>query len=423
MTHPCGRAGSLFIHSLFDNHPSILTLPRYGVIYSLLPEIIIDLNLERQIDLFIKKCPGIFDSSKEYFGNITGVATGRFGINGDQDLFVDVNDFKQRLYDMASEELDQNRQISRRDFFLLIHLAYGLCVKNQDISQIKYVFYHPHSHGEWEILTSDFPDLYFMAMTRDPRQDWVSWKKIHALRMGRDASQIPPIILFLTAKSYSNNCHILDNLIGKLKPDHIRIIDLELFHVMNKTAMSHLCSWLGIDFDEVLMQSTFNGQPWFGNATNLVKASSFNPTMKRATWRDELSPVEIKIINSLLPGSISYLHYDIDVDQHYNGSFEVVHNGVRYESKLLLLFHCFLHIAGNPLLIFPGIETEHPIGERVGARVRNILGLGRATRYTVKLFRQLMGEKLNNMFNTLASNEKRLLGSKPSPQLFVDYYG
>jgi hypothetical protein len=422
LTNPYGRAGSLFIHSLFDSHPNILTLPRCGMLYSFLPEITISSDLERQIDLFIKKCPGIFDTSKEYFGNFSGLVTGKFGINGDEELFLDSVEFKEKFLSMAKEELSENEHISRKDFFTLIHIAYGLCIRSFDLSQSKYIFYHPHSDDEWNLLIADFPDLYFIAMTRDPRQEWTSWKKIHALRMGRDTSSIPPISLFLTEYYYSNSCYILINLVEKLKTDHIRVIDLESFHVMNKVAISHLCNWLGIEFNEILLNSTFNGRRWYGNATNLAKTSSFNPQIKRAAWLDELSELEIDIINRLVPGSIRYLNYEVNIDEYFNGSFEMVHNDVKYDSKLLLAIHCFLNVSGNPLLVFPGIESNYPMAKRVGRGIRNILKMGRTVPVSIKLYRKLKGESLNSLLNTMASNERHLLNRKIPPQLFIEYY-
>jgi len=259
-------------------------------------------------------------------------------------------------------------------------------------------------------------------MTRDARQDWASWKKIHSARMGRDASKIPPISLFLGAKYYADSCHSLSDFIGKLKAEHTRIIDLESFHVMNKAAMLHLCSWLEIDFDDVLMISTFNGQRWYGNAANLQKASSFNPTIKRDAWREELSDLEIDAINRLLPGTISYLHYEIDRRKYDKGAFDELPTEVKYDSALLLIIHCFLHLAGNPLVVFPGLDSNYSIRKRVVRRIRNIMKMGKTVPYSVNLSGQLKGDKLSSLLNRLALNEERLLHSRLPPELFIDYY-
>lgn len=422
LTHPYGRAGSLFIHSLFDSHPNIITLPRCGVLHSLLPKSVPEVELDSRIDAIIAKCPGIFDSSKDYFGNMSGIVTGRFGFDGEENIVISPAEFKKKFLQMAVAELDANKQISRRSFFVLIHIAYGQCVRALDISQCKFIFYHPHSNDEWNALIEDFPGLYFIAMTRDPRQDWVSWKKIHSLRMGRDTSNIPNISRFLSAKYYADSCHSLYQFIGKLKQNHVRFVDLEAFHVLNRIAMSHFCDWLGIEFDDILMNSTFNGHKWYGNAADLKKASTFNPSIKRGAWRDELTEEEVEAINKILPGTISYLRYEIDTDKYKNQPFETLHDSVKYDNSLLLIVHCFLQLAGNPLVVFPGIETQYPMSQRVERRVRNILKMSRTVPYSINLSGQLKGERLNNMLSTLAANESRLLQDRLPGDLFIDHY-
>ena len=422
VTHPYGRAGSLFVHSLFDSHPNIVTLPRCGELHSLLPARIAEADLGNQIDAFIARCPGIFDSSKEYFGNMSGIMTGRFGFDGEENIVVCPVSFRKRFLDLAIAELDQSKQLSRRSFFVLIHIAYAQCIRDLDTAQCKYIFYHPHSNDEWDALAEDFPALYFIAMTRDPRQDWQSWKKIHALRMRRNTSHIPPICLFLGAKYYADSCHSLHSIIGKLQPDHIRIVDLEVFHLMNRDAMTHFCQWLGLEFDEILMDSTFNGHKWYGNAADLRKTSTFNPAMKRNSWRADLTHAEIDAINKILPGTISYLHYDIDMQKYEDQPFEVLRNGVQYASALQLIAHCFLHLAGNPLVAFPGLDQEYTLADRVERRLRNIAKMNRTVRYAINLAGQLKGENLRKLLSDLAANEHKLIKEKLPAQLFLEYY-
>jgi len=422
LTHPYGRAGSLFVHSLFDSHPSILTLPRCGVLHSLLPAVVPAANLASQIDAIIAKCGGIFDSTKDYFGNMSGITVGRFGFDGEENIIVSIDEFRKRFLDMAMAELEEHKQLSRRTFFVLFHISYAQCIRDVNLTHCKYIFYHPHSNDEWNALLEDFPALHFIAMTRDPRQDWVSWKKIHALRMGRDTSRIPPICMFLSAKYYADSSHSLRDIIGKLQSDHIRIVDLEVFHVMNRNAMIHLANWLNIEFTEVLLDSTFNGHKWFGNAADLKKSSTFNPTMKRDAWKTELTNAEIEAINLILPGTISYLHYDIDLPKYENQSFDVLHSGVRYNSALQLIAHCFLNLAGNPLVAFPGIDLQYTRVKRVIRRIRNILKMSRTVRYSIHLSRQLKGPRLEKMLADLVSNEHKLLAEKLPDQYFLSYY-
>jgi len=342
-----GRAGSLLIQSLFDSHPNVLTLPYAGTMYSLIPGSISDLN--RQIDWFVKKFPIIFDTSRGgYFGDVKDLGAGNFGPDGDEDLRVNSAEFKEQLLGIVKEycTIDSNRQLSRKEFFMLVHMAYGLCVRPFNVNEIKYVFYHSHQYvyAEWQTMLEDFPDLYFVGMTRDPRQDWASWRKIYASRMQREASDVPPLFFCLQEYFYSKECYELSNLVERLKSDHIRIIDLEKLHIFNRKAMTDLCSWLNIEFNECLLQSTFNGLQWHGNATSGKRLSSLNPNMTRDAWRNELPDHDRQIICLLMPGSIRYFGYDKENTATGVESENIV-DYFKYSSDLLLLIHCILFIS------------------------------------------------------------------------------
>ena len=85
--HPVGRAGSIFLQSLFDNHSSVIGFPSFGSIFLKIKEVIN--NFDEEVDLFIKNNLSIFDSSKGYFGHVNFNVSGKFGKKGNQDIHVD----------------------------------------------------------------------------------------------------------------------------------------------------------------------------------------------------------------------------------------------------------------------------------------------------------------------------------------------
>jgi len=388
VTMAYGRAGSLLIQSLFVSHPNVLTLPYAGAMYALIPASIND--LDRQIDWFIKRFPTIFDTSRGgYFSDLELVAA-KFGPAGDEDLRVSSTDFKKQLLRIVNEyyTIDSNRRLSRKEFFIFVHMAYGLCVRSFNVTEIRYIFYHTHTyvHDEWQSMLEDFPELYFIGMTRDPRQDWASWRKIHALRMQRDVSDVPPICLFFSEYYYSKGSYELSNLVERLKDDHIRIIDLEKLHIFNIKAMTHLCSWLNIEFNECLLQSTFNGHQWHGNAANKKSASSLNPNMTRDAWRNELPNHDRQIICLLMPGSIKYFGYDKD-NPATGVENENIIGDLKYSSDLLLFSHRILYVSGgNPIRHFRKSWQSNKI-----SKIRIILSLGAAFYRGPRLFFVLRG--------------------------------
>jgi hypothetical protein len=411
-----GRAGSLLIQSLFDGHPNVVTLPHLGAMYSLLPASIGD--LDAQIDWFINKFPTIFDTTQGgYFCDSNEFVAAKFGPNGDEDLHVSSTEFKKQLVRLASERytMDPNPRLSRKEFFVLVHLAYGLCVRSFDVTEIRYIFYHTHSHEdeEWRLMLQDFPELYLIGMTRDPRQDWTSWKKIHAGRMQRDISGVPPICLFLSEYNFSKISYALSTIVDRLKPDHIRIMDLEKLHVLNKMAMTHLCAWLHIEFDESILQSTFNGLQWHGNAANGKRAPTFNPNMKQDAWRSELADHDRQIICSLLPGTIKYLGYEIE-NPTTDAKSESIVKELRYSSDFQLLVDCTLYLSGNPFRRFRKSWQSNEV-----SRIRAIRSLGGAIYRGARLFFELRGQSVDRKTAEIVTQQKELLQKELSPSLFV----
>jgi len=402
-----GRAGSLLIQSLFDSHPNVLTLPYAGAMLSLIPASIDDVS--RQIDWFIKRFPIIFDTSGGgYFGDVKDLGAGNFGSDGDEDLRVCSTLFKKTLLGIVNEycTIDSNRRLSRKEFFVLVHIAYGLCLRSFNVTEIRYICYHTHTHvhDEWQTMLEAFPELYFIGMTRDPRQDWLSWKTIYAWRVQRE---VPPIFLVLHEyNNYSKGCYELSKLVERLKDDHIRIIDLEKLHSSNIKAMTHLCSWLNIEFDECLLQSTFNGRLWHGNATNGKRTSSLNPNMTRDTWRKELPDHDRKLICSLVPGSIEYLGYDKE-----NPGTSIVIDDFKYSSDLRLFIHCILFrscLWGNPGRNF---WQSGKLIKKIGILRR----LGVIVFEGARLFFELRGDGLDRQIAEIVAQQKELLGKKLPP--------
>jgi hypothetical protein len=411
VTMAYGRAGSILIQSLFDGHPNVLTLPHLGPMYSLLPASIGD--LDPQIDWFINRFPTIFDTSRD----ANEFAAAKFGPNGDVGLRVSSTKFKEHLLALASDHytIDPNRPLSRKEFFVLVHFAYGLCVRSINITDVKYIFYHAHSyvHAEWQHMLEDFPQLYFIGMTRDPRQDWASWKKIHALRMQRDIGDVPPICLFLSEYHYSKSSYELSNLVERLKPDHIRIIDLEKLHVMNKNAMTHLCCWLNIEFNECLMQSTINGLEWHGNAANGKRAPAFNPNMVQDAWRRELADHDRQLICSLVPGSLKYLGYDKENPATGIESENII-GDLKYKSNSQLFIHCTLYLSGNPVERFRNSWRKKEV-----TKIRAIRSLAGDIYRGARLFLELRGDGVDRKTAEIVTQQKQLLQKHLPPSLFV----
>lgn len=347
IVHPHGRAGSVFLQSLFDGHPEVVTLPHFGPIYEVLPLTIED--VDGCLDEFVRRRPHLFDSSLGYFGQGTATVSGAFGPAADQHLVVSSDQFRGIFREILRRHCPEKaRPISRANFFRLVHLAYGETVRKVPLAGIKYILYHPHKYGEFEALAAEFPDLAYIAMTRDPRQDWESWRKVIAGRVHSKIDSLSFIFLLKTIAMYSSDVANLVRLCQQLGPGRFKIIDLDRLHLLNKSAMESLCLWLSLQYDTCLLQSTFNGQLWAGNAASRTRMSSFEPDRKSQVWRTELPPDEIQLISSVLSPSIAWLGYEKIVAARPGGMRSYFDSGVKFTVLVRFLAQSLREKAAAP---------------------------------------------------------------------------
>ena len=305
VVHPHGRAGSIFLQSLFDGHPEVTTLPHFGPLYRHVPDVFPDPL--PHLDGLIERSPHLFDSALGYFGKGTHTVAGAFGENFDQHLRVDAAAFRvsaERLF----EELGAGG-VSRPRFFLAVHLAYAECVRGSHAG-IRYVLYHPHTYAEMDALIAGFPSLRFIAMTRDPRQDWESWRRVVALRARAPLVDVSPVFMAKSTATYASDVGQLRATTERLGAGRVRIIDLAELHRRSDVAMRDLCVWLGIQYDACLTASTFNGEAWAGNSADRRVQSGFSPEMARERWRETLPAEQIDFVSSTLEGAIRWLRYE-----------------------------------------------------------------------------------------------------------------
>lgn len=302
-----GRAGSILLQSLFDGHPNVITLPSLCEIYAGLNETIPD--PEAGMERFIQKNPHVFDSARGYFGSVGQTVAGRFGPQGDCDLKVSIADFREHARQLIISHGYANKVLDRKAFFVLLHLAYSRSVSDGGPKDVKYILYNPHGLREFELLLRDFPQLHLLVMTRDPRQHWESTKKLLQLRYRSDASKLSSLHFFFDALSYTEHVYKFAKAAERLGPGNLKVIDLPKLHIMGKAAMLDLCTWLGLEFSDSLLNSTFNGLAWMGNAANRSISSSLNPQF-RENWQKTLSMDEIDFISSVNYHAIRLLHYE-----------------------------------------------------------------------------------------------------------------
>lgn len=308
---PHGRSGSLFMHSLLDGHNEVISFPTIGFSYHF-PSIIY--NIPAAVDGFIEKNPDIFDISLGYLGQEGGSVTTALGSAESDDLRVDILEF---MRNFKEDELIANFNIiTRRDFVIALHFAFAKTV-GIDVGGIKFLLIHSHNYdGSHEFILEDFPKMYFIAMVRDPREDWLSWDKVLKLR----AKNYSKIRINERNENIQRYAHFIENLFIfslKLRSNHLKIVDLNRLHLLNKEAMIRLAYWLGLTFQDSLLESTFLGRLWNGNSADRKPISGFSRVKIFHQWPKELDVVDSFVISMKLCNYIIALGYPTVINRIY----------------------------------------------------------------------------------------------------------
>lgn len=294
---PHGRAGSYLIQSLFDGHEEVTMFPGAHNHYHLgLERFATNEDIART---FVAEHLHFFDSSRSYFSSTE----------------AHPGDEVPELYNVNTEAfvrafvhlLDRTGPRTDKTAWLCAHLAFAQ-VRGHDTSRVRYLFIHQHILSADLIAAyfRDFPDLYYIAPTRDIREEWSSCQKLVRRRYGT-IRLFDQFLEFLKAASASRASMLTSH--GRCSGGHFKIIDLARLHLLQEDAMRQFASWLGISYDPALVESTIMGVPWLGNASDGKPIAGFDRDRARSKYREVLDPTEQELAEFFFDGVIEALGY------------------------------------------------------------------------------------------------------------------
>ncbi len=294
-----GHAGIDWVHSLLDSHSQILLMPAfsfYRTIYKLEKRNSINLKDKSELELS-KIFADIFCIDASY------QLKRRAFIKNDTDK---VN-FQNNLY----EYLINNEGEFYKKLFYGIHFAFCK-IHNIDVSKIKCIVAHEHvtwHFTKYELLFNAKHILVF----RNPKASIAgSFYKLRQLNKIEtvNAFQFDHVILdmistFKIFKQNKKNFFFLQN---------------EKMHEDLKGQTNKLCSWMGINFEESLLEQTFLGKEWKGESSYLAwdelekkpDEDYYLDKNVEKRWRKVLSKKEILLIETIFYDYMQELGYNFD---------------------------------------------------------------------------------------------------------------
>ncbi len=295
---PFGRGGVFFLQSLFDGHPQVLMYPGNFDFYNrvILREADWKSNWRRNLEEAFDVIP-----QAKHMNINTGLGEdGKGALNLDAKALL-----------RFTEEAMVGQPMDSRTLFLAAHYAIARFM-GKDLSAVTTLLLHDHHHpvsGETEeAIRADFPASQFLYTTKDPRSNYYSQRRVRKVLMASEGFEIK-YQHFMTVTCialYQHGLTMLNAFKGKAW-----IIRLEDVQAEKEIYLRALVAQLGIAFDPCLLQTTFGGMQWVGDAGSKKPEPGFRKSADPKLWSEGLSPVRVAALEILLKTEIEALGYPI----------------------------------------------------------------------------------------------------------------
>ena len=303
--HYVSRTGTLFLHSLLDNHPAILTIPGVISFKKIIERKII--NVEHAFSLFETDNPKFYDTSllSAFDNNNSGLW--QLGENKKEKIFTERKEFKFFFF----EYLNNKSLTLKKNIILGIYYAYakthGIKLTNKKI-----LLLHPHEKKICIRFKKIFPESKFLIPIRNPIKVYYSIITINKKKSRLiNENYYPAGQLIDLAKGldefYDNNFDML-------------IIKFEKLKDSLKEQMIKICKYINIQYEDTLLKSTFGGYKYWGNTFDNPRdrfENSKNSAYENSSERELffLSKINFKILKrfgyekELLKRKNNYINY------------------------------------------------------------------------------------------------------------------
>jgi hypothetical protein len=297
------RAGSDFFQSLLDGHPQILQLPGQFQFHEFWANALCRERLDDLIEEFvwhrlhIPKFKSRFQKEERW--NILG--------EDKCDSFeVSIPRFKEHL-----RAIMQGRALNSSTFFLSVHLAYGLAVGRQDMRKTKLLVCHLHEFYRLGPFQEDFPTFRVIYCTRDPRSTIVSTVE----NLMADHSRMNLHFFRYWLKWIFTEGEQVLPFTSALKA-----LPLEKLHTQCQEVLHEFCRDFDLDFDACLLESTWHGKRWWGDARSKKFLRGLNANRNDQRWEEKLHFVDVFLVEFLLRDRMkAYGHHLSVVPRFWHG--------------------------------------------------------------------------------------------------------
>ena len=301
---PLGFSGSNLMHSLLDSHEQILTLPTRLFKYPDKEKILTSKVVERFIELH-----------KEIFDNRFRQNLPLLERSNKNSELISLDTFKEKIKILLKNEW--NKVFKRKQFIEAIHLAYAQA-SGLSLADKEYILIHLHHYDGSHIKAlEDYPDLKVIVMIRDPRESWLSFKT----RNLKNEGSIHKIFNFVNLHTHiydlKNDFEKLIQFSNLIKLNQICLVDLNKLHALQEKGMIAISKFLEIRYNNSLLESSFLGIPWLGNAADGKSINGLSIAKSKFKWQENINQSELNVIYGLMKKEFIFLNYSI-INQNFS---------------------------------------------------------------------------------------------------------
>jgi hypothetical protein len=292
-----GRTGSDFLQSLIDSHPQIATFNGHFLVYSEFFLSAVTFSVDE---------PSISDVADEFIGRYIYKLVSRYDIQEAKDCLgcdskqsFDLNTFEFKYHLMG---LMDGIQINSRNFLLAVYGAYQLCL-GQNIEELLVIVHHPHLDHEFRLFLKDFPSARVVFTARDPRANFFSL--VDNFKSYNQANDNQAHI-YTCLKMVLQESEIADEF--NLQYTTTRLEDLPREDVIRELAL-----WLGVEYRESMLRSTWAGLDWHGDRVSKKKFSAVGWSKNRTQngWQHGLGWIEKYVFNYIMNARLRSYGYEV----------------------------------------------------------------------------------------------------------------
>jgi len=254
--HYINRTGTLFLHSLLDNHPQILTIPGVLNFNDILKNKIS--SSEKALELFENENPKFFDTSSFNIFDKNNSQLFYLGEEKKSKIITNKRVFKETFFEVLKEFGD----LSKGNIIKSVYLAYAIS-HNEKLDEKKILLLHPHEQKICLEFKKLFPSSKFLIPIRNPIKVYFSLIETRRTKCNiRD-------MLYYPRGSFKEFIEGLNN----FKKNNLNMYVIRLEDLGNKTedTMKKICEYINIEFNKSLLISTFGGYKYWGNTINLQR--------------------------------------------------------------------------------------------------------------------------------------------------------